>query len=127
MEVERLSTFQFNGVSSSAYSSLVVSDIGRRQRAKEQIDTYVIPYRDGSLHVHSGKYYSYQRQMLLGVKNKTQRAAIAAWLTGSGRLITSDDAGGYFNASVVSALDVTGLSRKFDSFKGHSSVSRSSI
>lgn len=111
-----MSSFSFKGIDSSSFSSLVVTDIGRRQRAMEQVDSIAVPYRDGNVHVHSGKYNSYFRNMQLSLKNKTQRAAIYKWLTGRGKLTTSDDPGGCFYASVVTGLDVVRVSRKFDTF-----------
>ncbi len=111
-----MSTLSFNGTASTAYTSLIVTDLGRRQRGQEQIDTYAIPERSGALHVLSGVYNSYTREMTLSIKNKTERAAIASWLKGSGKLITSDDANGYFNA-VVTGFDVSRVSRKFDEYR----------
>jgi len=111
-----LSTLSFKDHSASEYG-LIVTDIGRRQKAEEQIDTYAVPYRNGKLHIHSGTYNSYSRSVTFGVKDKTRRAEIYAWLTGSGVLQTSDDSGGYFNASVVSAIDVSRVSSRFDELK----------
>lgn len=108
-----MSTFSFKSNSNTDYG-VIVSSLGRRQHAEEQIDAYEIPYRDGSLHVHSGKYQSYSRSMTFGIKDKTKRSAIGAWLTGRGKLITSDDPGGYFNASVIGGVKADKLSRKFD-------------
>lgn len=112
-----MSTFSFNGISSTSFPGLIVSSLGRRQRAEEQIDVFEIPYRDGNLHNHSGKYNSYEREMILSIKDKTQRSAIFNWLKGRGKLITSDDSGGYFNASVMPGIDVSKISRKFDELR----------
>ena len=106
-------TLNFNGHVNTEFG-IIVNDLGRRKKAQERLDTYDIPYRDGKLHILSGTYESYERKMTLSAKDKTRRAEINAWLTGSGKLITSDDPGGYFNATVTSPLDFSRVSKRFD-------------
>ena len=84
---------------------LITTDIGCRQRAKEQIITYPVPYRDGILTEHIGKYEVYEREMEFYVPGAVERRAANAWLVGFGKLRTADDPGGFFKASVISDLD----------------------
>lgn len=84
---------------------LITTDIGVRQRSKEQIITYPVPYRDGILTEHTGKYEPYEREIEFYVPGHPERRAANAWLAGFGKLRTADDPGGYFKASVISDLD----------------------
>lgn len=96
--------------------NLKVTDIGRRQRAEEQVDEYEIPYRNGNLIIHSNKYNSYKRDMEFVLKNKEKTSLINAWLTGRGQLRTSIDDGGFFYASVIGQIGIEKLSKLFNSF-----------
>ena len=86
---------------------LVAKDIGRRKRANEQVDRYTVPYRNGELVIHSGKYDSYERPMLFTLTNLETLSDIYEWLEGYGELRTDMDEGGYFNASVLGEINLT--------------------
>lgn len=96
----------FKNISSDEFG-LVTKDIGRRKRANEQIDRYSVPYRNGELVVHSGKYDSYIRPMLFTVTDPSALPYIYDWLDGYGELRTDKDDGGFFLASVVGEIDHT--------------------
>ena len=99
----------------SSNLKLTVTSIGRRQRAEEQIDEYEIPYRNDNLIIHNNVYKPYIRQMEFAFKDKSKLPLIYTWLTGRGKLRTSNDTGGYFIASIVNAINTQKLSRLFDS------------
>lgn len=107
-----MSTVTFNGHSNTEYG-IIVSDPGRRQKAEEQIDIHEIPYRDGYLHDHSGKYASYRREMVFGLKDISDIKDISSWLNGRAKLETSIDPGGYFMASVVGQIECERMSKRF--------------
>lgn len=94
---------------------ILIQNIGRRQRAEEQIDVFEIPYRNEDLMVHSNTYKPYLRRMELATKEKKYIPQINSWLNGRGKLRTSVDSGGYFIASVINGLDREIISRLFDS------------
>lgn len=94
--------------------SLHINDLGRRQRAQEQINTYQVPYSDYEPTEHTGKYLPYIRPMDFAWKDKTKTSAIYKWLTGYGKLRTSKDPGGYFKAHVVSGYEVDRFSKNYD-------------
>jgi len=106
---------QFKNKNSNDYD-LIITNIGRRQRAEEQIDEYEIPYRNGNLTIHSNRFKPYLRPMEFALKNKDDVPLINAWLVGRGKLRTSVDKGGYFFASVMSGIGIEKLSRLFDAF-----------
>ena len=106
----------FNGHSCSDFG-LVTVDAGRRQRAEEQIDEFEIPYRNGDLIIHSGKYKPYLREMEFAVMDKTKINLINAGLVGRGILTTSLDQGGFFIASVISGLSYQQFLNNIDTFK----------
>lgn len=112
--------------------NLVVIDVGRRQRAEEQIDTYEIPYRNNDLIIHSGKYKPYTREMEFALLDHDNnyfeynhypyyqliQAEINEWLSGTGKLMIIPNVNsGYFKASVISGLKYEKLSTDLDSFK----------
>lgn len=94
--------------------SLHVNDLGRRQRAQEQINTYQVPYSDYEPTEHTGKYLPYIRPMDFAWKDKTKTSAIYKWLTGYGKLRTSKDPRGYFKAHVISGYEVDRFSKNYD-------------
>lgn len=89
-------------------------DPGRRQKAREQINTYQVPYSDYEPTEHTGKYLPYIRPMVFAWKDKTKTSAIYKWLTGYGKLRTSKDPGGYFKAHVISGYEVDRISKNYD-------------
>lgn len=94
--------------------NLHINDLGRRQRAQEQINTYQVPYSDYEPTEHTGKYLPYIRPMDFAWKDKTKTSAIYKWLTGYGKLRTSKDPGGYFKAHVISGYEVDRFSKNYD-------------
>lgn len=109
---------------------LISLNIGRRQKAEEQIDQYEIPYRNDDLIIHSGTYKPYIREMefaLMYEKIMSNRyeipykhfvlSPIHQWLSGRGQLRTEADEDGYFIASVISGLEYEAFSKNVDSFK----------
>ncbi len=115
MEVVGLSWIEFKDQTNIEFG-LTVSDIGRRQRAEEQVDEYEIPYRNDNLIIHTNTYKPYIRQIELTVKNKEKMKLVNAWLAGRGKLRTSIDRDGYFIADILKGLEVQKLSRLFDRF-----------
>lgn len=110
-----LHTVQFKENRSDEFA-LLVTKIGRRQRAEEQIDEFEVPYRNSNLIIHSNTYKPYLREMEFTLKNKENTRLINAWLYGRGKLRTTIDKEGYFYASVTSEIGVEKLSKLFDSF-----------
>jgi len=97
--------------------SLHCISCGRRQRAEEQIITMDVPYRNDEQIVHTGRYSPYLRKMEFAYRDKAKTPEIMAWLTGIGKLRTSQDVGGYFKAHVVKGYDVEKFSKNYDSFQ----------
>lgn len=97
--------------------NLLVSNLGRRQRAEEQIEEYEVPYRNEELIIHTDKYKPYLREMIVAVKDIKQIDRINAWLRGRGELRTSMDRGGYFKASVMSGLDYEEIAKDVQDFR----------
>ena len=93
---------------------LICVDVGRRQGAEEQLETYSIPYRDDEPTVHTDTFLPYLRPMVFASKNAANFKNIAKWLQGYGKLRTSKDPGGYFKANVISQRPVSRHSLNYD-------------
>lgn len=93
---------------------LVTNDIGRRQRAEEEVDRIEIPNRNGPLLVHTGKYNGYERAMKFTLTDYDYLGKVLAWLKGRGYLRTELDPGGYFRASILSDVSVDAASPKLN-------------
>lgn len=97
--------------------NLLVSDLGRRQRAEEQIEEYEVPYRNENLIIHTNRYKPYLREMTVVAKDIRQIDRINAWLRGRGKMRTSIDEGGFFYASIFSGLDYEEIARDTQDFR----------
>jgi phage-related protein len=95
---------------------ITVTNLGRRKRAEEQIDNYEIPYRNDELVIHSNKYKPYIRNIEFALPNKSVRSLVNQWLTGRGKLRTSDDVDGFFEASVFTAIEPEKMMNNVDGF-----------
>lgn len=84
---------------------LVTKEIGRRKKAKEQVERFPVPYRNGDLIIHSNRYESYNRQMEFTSLEPLEIASILEWLDGYGKLKTDMDEGGFFLASVIDEVE----------------------
>lgn len=96
---------------------LITIDLGRRQRAEEQIDTYEIPYRNDDLIIHSATYKPYVRNMIFALMDKEKMSLVNQWLTGRGKLRTSKDNEGYFIASIITGLPYEAMAFNVDQFQ----------
>lgn len=108
--------FKFKNKYSKDFN-LLISDLGRRQRAEEQIEVKEIPYRNEELIIHTDKYKPYLREMTVVAKDIRQIDRINAWLRGRGKLRTSIDEGGFFYASIFSGLDYEEIARDTQDFR----------
>ncbi len=108
--------FKFNNKNSKDYD-LLVSNLGRRQRAEEQIEVVEIPYKNEELIIHTDKYKPYLREMIVVVTDLERISTINSWLRGRGKLSTSIDEGGFFYASVMSGLDYQEIARDTQDFR----------
>jgi len=95
---------------------LLVTDVGRRQKAAEQIERFEVPYRNGALTIRSDRYESYPREMRMVCTDKDAIGGINEWLDGHGILRTDLDNGGFFVADVVSGLEYENYLRDIDTF-----------
>ncbi|GEQ32153.1 hypothetical protein B795N_00350 [Marinilactibacillus psychrotolerans] len=93
---------------------LVTQEIGRRQKAEEEVDVIEVPYRNGPLLVHTGFYKGYERPMTFVVRDTDYTKRILAWLKGRGKLRTDIDPLGYFRVSILSEISVEPLSPTLD-------------
>lgn len=97
--------------------NLLVSDLGRRQRAEEQIEEYEVPYRNEELIIHTDRYKPYLREMIVVAKDLSQINRINSWLRGRGKLRTSIEKDGFFYASVFSGLDYKEIAKDIQDFR----------
>ena len=95
---------------------LLVTDVGRRQKAEEQIEKIPVPYRNGYLTIRSDRYESYPREMRMVCTDKDAIGGINEWLDGHGVLRTDLDKDGFFIADVVSGLEYENYLRDIDAF-----------
>ena len=95
---------------------LLVTDVGRRQKAAEQIERFEVPYRNGALTIRSDRYESYPREMRMVCTDKDAIGGINEWLDGHGILRTDLDKDGFFIADVVSGLEYENYLRDIDAF-----------
>ena len=95
---------------------LMVTDVGRRQKAPEQIEQFEVPYRNGTLTIRSDRYESYPRKMEMVCTDTDAIGGINEWLDGHGILRTDLDNGGFFVADVVSGLEYENYLRDIDTF-----------
>ena len=95
---------------------LLVTDVGRRQKAAEQIEQFEVPYRNGALTIRSDRYDSYPREMRMVCTDKDAIGGINEWLDGHGVLRTDLDKDGFFIADVVSGLEYENYLRDIDAF-----------
>ena len=101
---------------------LLVTDVGRRQKAAEQIEQFEVPYRNGALTIRSDRYDSYKRKMKMMCTDTDAIGGINEWLDGHGILRTDLDNGGFFIADVISGLDNGKYLRDIDTFSVEFSV-----
>ena len=106
-------TLEFKGRSHEEFDLLLTS-MGRRSKAEEQIEIYPVPYRDDEPSEHTGKYKPYLRPMEFMINDNTKRGQIYQWLDGYGKLRTSKDPNGYFKAEVIQAIDSDKLAGLYD-------------
>lgn len=103
--------FSFKGITKN---DIIVNSLGRRQPLTENIVTYEIPYRNEELTEHTNTYKSYDRRIVFYCK-RSDVGDIHSWLKGYGKLTTSVDVGGYFNASVINVVRER-FSKNYDVF-----------
>ena len=84
---------------------LLVTEVGRRQKAAEQIEQFEVPYRNGALTIRSDRYDSYKRKMKMMCTDTDAIGGINEWLDGHGILRTDLDNGGFFIDDVMFGLD----------------------
>ena len=101
---------------------LLVMEVGRRQKATEQVEQFEVPYRNGPLTIRSDRYESYKREMKMVCTDKDAIGGINEWLDGHGVLRTDLDKDGFFIADVVSGLDYGSYLRDIDTFSVEFSV-----
>ena len=101
---------------------LLVTEVGRRQKAAEQIEQFEVPYRNGALTIRSDRYDSYKRKMKMMCTDTDAIGGINEWLDGHSILRTDLDNGGFFIADVISGLDNGKYLRDIDTFSVEFSV-----
>lgn len=96
----------FNGVTSSSLG-LIVVDMPNHARAKMRYTEYTIPGRNGALHVNEG-YDPIDITVIMAFFQQqgiaSARSAVNNWLTGSGKLYSSDDMLHCWDASVLDGV-----------------------
>jgi phage-related protein len=105
-----MSSFIFKGIMSSEFDMSVVNIVtvrqGSKHRPEEEIDIIEIPYRNGELIIHSGKYKAYEQEFEFTLRNPALIPQINTWLSGRGKLYLENDGEefnrfGFYMASVV--------------------------
>jgi len=114
--VEVLYWIQFKNMSNDDLG-LIAVNLGRRQKAEEQIDTYEIPYRNDELIIHSKTYKPYIREVVFATTDRSKIPLINQWLDGRGNLRTSLDPDGYYIASIITGLPYEAMMNNVDQFQ----------
>lgn len=104
---------EFKGRSHEEFDLLLTS-MGRRSKAEEQVEIYPVPYRDDEPSIHTGKYKPYLRPMEFMINDNSKRGQIYQWLDGYGKLRTELDPNGYFKAEVIQTIDSDKLAGLYD-------------
>lgn len=110
--------FVWKGVSARSLG-LYVTEMPPVQTGSARDESYVIPYRDGVLHVQDGTrdplikrvslYLPYEQ----GISVAAIRA-VMEWLRGRGRVSFSDDPGHEYDAVIVNGIDYNAWVQAFD-------------
>ena len=91
----------FRGVSTDTLTGVFVSKMPSHKKASMRFSEYYVKGRDGALHVDEG-YANYDITAVLTLVNTAPyaRQLVNAWADGTGKLITSDQLGYAYRASV---------------------------
>lgn len=114
--MEVLYRIQFKNISNDDLG-LIAVNLGRRQKAEEQIDAYEIPYRNDELIIHSKTYKPYIREVVFATTDRAKIPLINQWLDGRGNLRTSLDPDGYYIASIITGLPYEAMMNNVDQFQ----------
>lgn len=96
----------FKGVSSKAFPLLTVRNLGKRKRATQDIEVLDVPLANRSVTITHDTFQPYARPMSFMCKDYETMTKVFAWLTGVGRMETSDDVGYYFRSFATSFSEV---------------------
>lgn len=95
--------FIFNGVSSAEFGVLESTKI--RKRASRARDCIKIPGRASPLSIQRSELDETVMDFVIGLRGRGNIDAIYKWLSGTGRLITSENTGQYLNATCDDGID----------------------
>lgn len=107
--------FTFNGID-SRYMGVIVTAMPETVRPDRRITSVKIPGRSGLLHLDEAVYESYIRTMECAIKNRENIDEIAAWLTGSGKMIFSTEPDKVYDVTISNKISIVGMMRTFQKF-----------
>lgn len=101
--------FTWNGQTASG-KGICVTSLPPIQRAGKRDEPFTIPFRSGNLHIQDGSYDEVIKQVGCYLPYEqgvtvAELRAIRSWLSGSGRVSFSDDAGREYQAHIISQID----------------------
>ena len=94
---------QFCGISSDEMHVKLL-ELSYPGRAERECDTLKIPGRHSAVRQLKNQYKDIQKTAVLEFRENTDFRAVFAWLSGSGRLVTSDEPERYYNAFAVKPI-----------------------
>ena len=96
----------FRGVSTANLSGVYVLEMPSHKKAAQRITEYRVPGRNGVLHIAEGyDNIRLECKLILINAGARTRLIVDAWADGSGNLVTSDDYGLAYRATVIDGVD----------------------
>ena len=96
--------FTFKGISSTSYS-MIVNKLPPITKPRKKTETVEIDGFDGDITIDNG-YSAYDKQVQVTFLSKPSIDSLNAWLTGSGKLILSNEPDKYYDAEIIGEIEL---------------------
>lgn len=110
--------FKYKGID-SRQMGIIITSMPPVTRAEQRMETLIIPGRSGSLHIFDGGYANYTKTMECAIRSRQHIDEMAAWLTGSGELILSNEPDKVYRVHIANTLDIEQMMLAFQKFQLH--------
>lgn len=100
--------FIFKGIDSRTIKNLVVTSLPPISKPEMKVENIEIDGRDGDIITELG-YKSYEKVIKMFALDNIDIDYVVSWLKGEGKLIISNESDKYYNARVISKIDIERL------------------
>lgn len=108
--------FEFKNAKSSNFKSLIVNELPSIIKPSEKVTRYEVANRHGEVIIPTGYYGTMIKTVECTVKDLSEIDGIISWLSGSGKVVFSNQPDRFYNAVIINQIPFERVIRKYRKF-----------